>query len=86
MQEEGGWIDALVVWPPLVTLEKASLLYATKIVEFKGVTATVRSNFLPVSFDRKPKDEGTAPEMVTLDNAHLLQFESSAGCRKLFIF
>lgn len=62
-------MDALVAWPPLVTLEKSSLLYATKIVEFKGVTATVRSNLLPVSFNRKPKDEGNihpTPSLLTL--------------------
>ncbi|KAG0559197.1 hypothetical protein KC19_10G086300 [Ceratodon purpureus] len=57
LKDEAGCIDALIVWPPLVTLEKASLLYATKIVEFKGVTAAVRSNLVPVSFKRKPKDE-----------------------------
>jgi hypothetical protein len=57
-------MDALTVWPPLVTMDKASLLYATKIVEFKGVTATVRSNLIPVSFKRKPKDEGKAESML----------------------
>ncbi|KAG0567365.1 hypothetical protein KC19_7G129800 [Ceratodon purpureus] len=57
LKEEAGWIDALIVWPSLVKLNKASLLYATKIVEFKGVTATVRSNLIPVSFNQKPKYE-----------------------------
>lgn len=57
LKDEAGRMDALTVWPPLVTMDRASLLYATKIVEFKGVTATVRSNLIPVSFKRKPKDE-----------------------------
>lgn len=48
----------LIVWPPFVTLSKSSLLYATKIVEFKGVVVTLRSNLIPVSFKPKPKDEG----------------------------
>uniref|UniRef100_A0A7I4EKU9 HMA domain-containing protein n=1 Tax=Physcomitrium patens TaxID=3218 RepID=A0A7I4EKU9_PHYPA len=57
LKDEAGWIDVLIVWPPFVTLSKSSLLYATKIVEFKGVVVTLRSNLIPVSFKPKPKDE-----------------------------
>lgn len=59
VQEGSVWVDALIVWAPTNEVNKTSLLYATKIVEFQGLAVEVRSGFIPVSFKFKPRHEGS---------------------------
>lgn len=59
VQEGSVWVDALIVWAPTNDVNKTSLLYATKIVEFQGLAVEVRSGFIPVSFKFKPRHEGS---------------------------
>lgn len=51
-------MDVLIVRAPF-EIKKTSLTYATKIVDFRGVSVAVRSGLIPVGILPKPKHSGS---------------------------